>query len=168
MSISNVRLHQLPANIKALIFAFVVILCIGYYTGLNFVNATTSMDSNGIESHYLGNESDESATIMKFKKSKKEVLTVIHNHMLSMGIIFLLLGLLLSMTTMNEKLKLFLMLEPFLSILLTFGGIYFLWLGMIWFKYIIIFSGILMTLCFAISTLTILYEILYLKKQRIE
>lgn len=164
----NIRLHQLPSNIKALIFAFVVILSIGYYTGLIFVKTTTEMRAEGVETHYLGNESDENATVMKFKKNERDILTVIHNHMLSMGLIFFCLGIIVSATTLNEKLKYFLMLEPFLSILLTFGGIYLLWMGIDWFKYIIVISGALMTLCFAISTLSILYEILYLKNQRIK
>ena len=168
MSIGNIRLHHLPGNIKALVFAFVVVLSIGFYTGLNFVKTTTHMSGNGIESHYLGNENDDSATVMKFKKSRGEVMTVIHNHMLSMGLIFFCLGLIVSATTLNKKLKYFLMIEPFFSIVLTFGGIYLLWLGITWFTYVIIISGILMTMCFAVSTFSILYEILYLKKQRIE
>ena len=167
MSIINIRLSHLPGSIKALIFAFVIVLSIGYFVGLSFVNSTTSMKSSGIETHYLGNEDIEDAPIMKFKKSKKEILTVIHNHILSMSIIFFCLGLILSATTLNEKMKIFLMVEPFASILLTFGGIYLLWIGLTWFKYIIIASGILMTLCFTLSVLTILYEILFLKNQRI-
>lgn len=157
-------IHQLPKEIKMVIFAFIIVLSIGFYGGINFVNNTTSMQSNGIETNYLGNENDEDAEIMKFKKSENEILTIVHNHMLSMSVIFFLLSLILATTSINKKLKYFLMIEPFFSIVFTFGGIYFLWSGIIWFKYIIIISGILMTATFVVATLSILYQVLFSKK----
>ncbi|MEX1383801.1 hypothetical protein [Lutibacter sp.] len=157
-------IHQFPKEIKLVIIVFIVVLSIGFYGGLSFVNNTTSMSSTGVETHYLGNEADEDAEIMKFKKSEREILTIVHNHILSLSVIFFLLALILATTSINKKLKYFLMLEPFLSILLTFGGIYLLWNGVVWFKYIVIFSGSLMTVTFVISTLSILYQLLFSKK----
>jgi len=157
-------IHQFPREIKLVIIAFIVILSIGFYGGLSFVRNTTSMSTAGIETHYLGNEADEDAEIMKFKKSEGEMLTIVHNHILSLSVIFFLLSLILATTSINKKLKYFLMLEPFLSILLTFGGIYLLWKEVIWFKYIVIFSGVLMIVTFLVSTLSILYQLFSSKK----
>ena len=56
------------------------------------------------------------------------------------------------------------MFEPFISIVLTFGGIYLLWNGMLWFKYIIMFSGIAMVLSVVISSFIILKELVLSKK----
>lgn len=156
-------IHQFPKEIKTVLFIFTIVLSVGFYGGLSFVSDTTSMQTSGIETHYLGNENDEDAEIMKFKKNKREILTVIHNHILSLSVIFFLLSLILSTTSINKKLKYFLMVEPFLSVLLTFGGIYFLWSGILWFKYVIIISGIFMTLSFVIATIAILYELLFSK-----
>ena len=156
-------IHQFPKEIKSLIFIFTIVLSIGFYGGLSFVNNTTSMQISGIESHYLGNENDEDAEVMKFKKNKREILTIVHNHILSLSVIFFLLSLILSTTSINKKLKYFLMVEPFLSVLLTFGGIYFLWSGILWFKYVIIISGIFMTLSFVLATFSILYQLLFSK-----
>ena len=156
-------IHQFPKEIKSVIVAFIVVLSIGFYGGLGFVNNTTSMQASGVASHYLGNEEIEDAEIMKFKKSKREILTIVHNHILSMSVIFFLLALILATTSINKKLKYFLMIEPFVSIILTFGGIYLLWSGILWFKYIIIFSGILMTLSFIITTFSIFYQLLFSK-----
>jgi predicted tellurium resistance membrane protein TerC len=122
------------------------------------------MSSSEIESHYLGNENDEAAEVMKFKKSEGEILTVVHNHILSLSVIFFLLSLILATTSINKKFKYFLMIEPFLSIILTFGGIYFLWSGITWFKYVVIFSGMLMTFSFVSATIAIAYQILFFKK----
>ncbi|MBI9042587.1 hypothetical protein [Lutibacter sp.] len=157
-------IHQFPKEIKVVIIAFICVLSIGFYGGLSFVNTTTSMQVSGIETHYLGNEDDEEAMDMKFKKSEREILTVVHNHMLSLSVIFLLLSLILSTTSINKKVKYFLMVEPFLSIVLTFGGIYFLWKGFTWVKYIIVISGVFMTLSFVSATLSIVYQLLFSKK----
>jgi len=152
---------RLPKEIKLLITAFVITLNIGFFTGLNFVNETSSFHSKGLENNYLGNEYDEDAEVMKFRKSKNEVLTLIHNHILSLSIIFFLLGGLLSLTSMNKKLKIFLMFEPFISVLLTFGGIYFLWIGWVWVKYVIMFSGMAMTFSIILSSIFILKESIF-------
>lgn len=159
-------IHQFPKEIKLVIIAFIVVLSIGFYGGLSFVRNTTSMSSTGIETHYLGNEADEDAEIMKFKKSEREILTVVHNHILSLSVIFFLLSLIVATTSINKKLKYFLMIEPFISILLTFGGIYLLWKGILWFKYIVIFSGTLMTFSFVVGTISVIYQILFFQKAK--
>jgi len=149
-------ISQFPTEVKGLIIAFIICLSIGFYAGIRFVNDTSNSNPKGIEERYLGNESDEHATVMKFKKSKGEVMTMVHNHILSLSVIFFLLGGLVATTGINKKLKSFLMIEPFVSILCTFGGIYFMWSGLHWMKYVIMISGVFMTLTFMASTLLIL------------
>ena len=153
-------LLKLPQEIKWFLIAFIVVLSVGFYSGLLFVNETSKVEPNGIEENYLGNENDTAATIMKFKKSEREMLTVVHTHVLSMSMIFFLLGILVWLTKLPKGLKIFLTIEPFLSVLLTFGGIYLLWSGVLWFKYIVLFSGILMTISFVVSTLLVLFQLL--------
>ncbi len=51
-----------------------------------------------------------------------------------------------------------------MSVILTFGGIYLLWSGVLWFKYIVIVSGILMTVSFVVATLSIIHQIIFSKK----
>lgn len=156
-------LLTLPKQAKQFCAAFIIVLSIGYYTGLTFVSQTTNNSSQGIEENYLGNEDDLEATTMKFKKGEREMITIVHTHILSLSFIFFLQGILLLGTSLPKKLKGFLLVEPFVSILLTFGGIYVLWLGFTWVKYIVILSGITMTLCFTISSLVILKQLLFTK-----
>lgn len=155
----NGLIYKLSKELKWLVAAFVIVLSIGFYSGLLFVGETSSANPNGIEEHYLGNAADEEATVLKFKKSEQEMLTLVHNHILSMSIIFFLVGILLSITNLNKKLKLFLMIEPFISVILTFGGLYLLWKELLWMKYIVMCSGILMTLTFTISVAVILTQL---------
>jgi hypothetical protein len=160
----NGLIYTLPNELKLLIGTFVIVLSIGFFTGLLFVSNTSSANPNGIEEQYLGNETDEDATVMKFKKSDKEMLALVHNHVLSMSVIFFLIGLILSITQLKKKMKLFLMIEPFISVVFTFGGIYLLWKGLLWMKYIVMISGTLMTLTFTLSVIIILAQLLRRKE----
>ncbi|MCG2461773.1 hypothetical protein K8352_13525 [Flavobacteriaceae bacterium F89] len=155
----NGLLSAFPQELKIFIGIFVVVLSIGFYTGLLFVGQTSATTPSGIQENYLGNEADENAEIMKFHKSEREMLTIIHTHILSMSLIFFLLGILVWLTHVSIKFKLFLTVEPFLSVIFTFGGIYFLWKGVLWMKYLVVFSGILMTATFMFSSLLVLYQL---------
>ena len=155
----NGLLYAFPKEIKIFIGSFVIVLSIGFYTGLLFVNQTSTTTPSGIEENYLGNEDDEAAEVMKFKKGEREMLTIVHTHILSMSFIFFLLGGLVWMAKLPIRLKLFLTIEPFVSVILTFGGIYFLWMGMLWMKYVVVLSGILMTATFTVSAFLVLYQI---------
>jgi len=153
------KIHEFPKQAKLLIGAFIITLSFGYYTGLRFVNENTSNTTQGIEEHYMGNEADENADVMKFKKTEKEIITTVHNHVVSMSLIFLALGGILLISSINPMLKKFLMIEPFVSIILTFGGIWLMWSGVLWFKYVIICSGILLTLTFTTSAVLIISQL---------
>lgn len=156
----NGLLLTFPREIKIFIACFVVVLSIGFFTGLFFVSETDSNSPAGMEENYLGNEDDEDAAVMKFKKSEREMLTIVHTHILSMSMIFFLLGSLVWITKASKKLKMFLTIEPFFSVILTFGGIYFLWTGVLWMKYIVMISGFLMTATFAVSAGLVLTQTL--------
>ena len=111
---------------------FLVVLSIGFFTGIRFVSETDSTSPDGLVEHYNGNEQVEDVMVMKFKKSAQEMLTIVHTHILSMSMLFFLTGFLLAQTSINQHLKLFLIIEPFVSILLTFGAVYNLvWLRMV-------------------------------------
>ncbi len=152
-------IHTFPKHVKWFIAAFVIVLSVGYFTGINFVRQTESNTANGMEENYLGNEESENAEIMKFKKGEREMLTILHTHILSISFIFFLLGGLVAITSLPKGWKGFLMIEPFLSILLTFGGIYLMWKGMLWMKYIVMVSGILMTAVFVVGVLVVLQQL---------
>ncbi|MGB0981932.1 MAG: hypothetical protein ACPGUH_07520 [Winogradskyella sp.] len=156
----NGSIETFPKALKLLITAFVIVLSIGFYTGVFFVNETSSGSPNGIEEQYLGNENDLDAKVMKFKKNEHQMLTLVHGHILSMSIIFFLIGVIFITTRLNQKLKLFLLIEPFISVVVTFGGIYLLWKDVLWMKYIIMVSGTMMTLSYTLVILIIFKQLL--------
>ncbi|MEQ6124146.1 hypothetical protein AAON49_08110 [Pseudotenacibaculum sp. MALMAid0570] len=154
-----------PKELKLLILFFLIPLSIGFYSGISFVRTTTGANPTGIEQRYLGNEDDENATKMLFKKSEGEILTTIHSHLLSLSVIFFIVALIVATTSISKKIQLFLMIEPFISLLVTFGGIYFLWKGFTWVKYIIMLSGFLMTATYTISILIVFKQLFWFKKR---
>jgi hypothetical protein len=153
-------IKNLSPPIKSFLAVFLFLLSIGYFTGLLFVSQTEATTPIGIEENYNGNEDIENPKVLKFKKSSREMLTIIHTHVLSISIIFFLTGILLWGTEESVFRKKILSIEPFVSILVTFGGIYFIWMGYTWVSYIVIVSGILMTLSYVLAVIFIFNDLL--------
>ena len=160
----NGLIYNLPSELRNLIVLFVIVLSTGYFVGVMFIDHTSSLNPEGIQENYLGNEVTEPIDVFKFKKSTYQMFNLIHTHVISMAIIFFIIGLLLLITDLNKYLKLFLIIEPFLSIIITFAGIYYLWTGLFWMKYIIFASSLLMTLVYFASASIVLYQCIFIKK----
>lgn len=148
-------LRNFSKPFKGFLFAFLFVLSVGYFTGLSFVAQTNSTQPDGIIENYNGNENSEEVLVMKFKKGQREMLTIIHTHVLSIGFIFVLLGLLIWGTQIPTKWKTFLTVEPFCSIIFTFGGIYLIWLEYTSMAYLVMISGLLMTLSFLVGVVVV-------------
>ncbi|WP_317130215.1 hypothetical protein [Aggregatimonas sangjinii] len=56
------------------------------------MSRTSTISPDGIVENYNGNENDEYARVMKFKKSEREMLTIVHTHILINGTYFFLVG----------------------------------------------------------------------------
>ena len=169
------KIHNLPSYAKVFIFAFLLTLSFGYYTGVIFVKHTTEFTPHGIEENYNGNQTEEVITEddwendewgrenfdpLKYKKSEQEIISIVHAHVISFSLIFLLLGVIVMLTSIPVWLKKMLIIEPFISIVLTFGGIWMLWKDITWMKYIVMFSGILLTITFSLSVIIVIQQLL--------
>ena len=152
-------LSNLSKDVKLLISTFLIVLTIGFLSGTKFLFYSNTTTPIGIEEHYNGNEFSDDQEVMKFKKSEKEILNIVHAHILSMSLIFLAIGYFLTKTDKSNPLKNFLIVEPFVSIVLTFGGIYMLWLEISWFTYVIMISGILLHVCYFLAVFLIFKEL---------
>ena len=153
-------IKNLSVPIKYFIGGFLILLSIGYFTGLAFVAQTDSTTPQGIEENYNGNEDEDAPKVLKFKKSSREMLTIIHTHVLSISMIFFMTGILLWCTEQRVLIKKILSIEPFVSVLVTFGGIYLVWLGYSFFSILIVISGTLMTLSYVLAILFIFNDLL--------
>lgn len=155
-----IMLKELRGMYRRMLILFVLCLSMGYLSGVYYISITSGFDGNSIEENYLGNEDNEEADTMKFKMHEKEVLSIIHSHTIIFSFIFLAMGFLLIQTSINPKLKSVLVIEPFVSILVTFGGIWLMWKGLEWMKYLIIISGTIMHIAFFSSAIIVLKELI--------
>ncbi|NCF30676.1 MAG: hypothetical protein GWP29_02120 [Bacteroidetes bacterium] len=153
-------IKNLARPVKSFLGVFLVLLSIGYFSGLAFVAQTEATTPDGIEENYNGNEDQEEPQVLKFKKSSREMLTIFHTHVLSISMIFFITGILLWGTEQSVLRKKLLSIEPFVSILVTFGGIYLIWMGFTWISYIVVVSGILMTLSYIAGVIFIFNDLL--------
>ena len=159
----EIQLSNLPKSLKNTLVVLLIALAFGYLSGLDLLEQTTDFKSKGIEENVLGNEIDEFADELHFKMSKRQLHTIIHSHVITLGLLFVLLSIMLFFTSYSQGMKSFLMIEPMISLIITFGGLWLLWNGVLWMKYIIMFSGILMHLSFVLIIFLLLKELLYKK-----
>ena len=164
-SLNNILLHQLPVKLKLLLLLTVVNLTVGVGIGLYYVANTTELTPAGTAEHFSGSEIDAEFDILeKYPKPVSELLITTHNHILSLTLIFLVIGGIFYFNRrISGRMKTFLIAEPFISILTTFGGIWLIRFAHPAFVYLVIPSGILMYSCYFIMTGVLLFE-LALKK----
>ena len=159
----NVQLHNLPKSLKNTLVVFLIALAFGYLSGVDLLKHTTDFKSKGVEENVLGNEVDEYAEELHFKMSERELHGIIHSHVITLGMLFAILSVMLFFTSYSQGIKSFLMIEPMVSLITTFGGLWLLWKGVVWMKYIIMLSGILMHLSFVLIVFLLLKELLFKK-----
>lgn len=153
------HLSKVSGSFRLLLMLFILSLSLGYAAGLYYISISSGFTDQSVYENYMGNEDDEEASIMKFKMKEKEVLSIIHSHVISFALIFLALGYLLFHSSYSPKIVAFLSIEPFISLILTFGGIWLMWKGLDWMKYIVIISGTLMHLVFISAVSLLLYDL---------
>lgn len=163
---SNLSLRGLPRESRIFLLLFILVLTAGVTVGIIYLGSTAEMKFNGIEEHYTGSPlKDEFDIPEKYPRSVKDLLLTTHNHLLSLSLVFLLMGAIFSLnSTINGKFKWFLIYEPFLSILLTFGGIWGLRFIHPLFLWVTAISGILMYASYYVMAIASIWELITSKK----
>ena len=139
------RLRALPRDAKVFLTAFLLVLSIGYASGLSYVYLTTRMIPRGIAAHYAGSESE---TEMRFPKSPLELIQTTHNHVLSLSVVFALVGALLFGAEISARLRLALVVESFAAILTSFGALWLIRFVSPLFAWVLFASGVAMAVSF--------------------
>ena len=158
------KLQQLPKAIRISLSVFLLALSFGYFSGLDLLKHTTDYKAEGIQENVLGNEFDEEAEELHFKMSERELQGIIHYHVITISMLFALLSFMVYFTSLPLYFKSFLMIEPNVSLVVTFGGLWLMWLGHTWIKYVIMISGILMHLSMIMLIVTLLWQLLIKKE----
>jgi len=178
-------LRTMPRELRLLAFFAMLTLSVGYAHAIGYVYLTTHIVPKGISERYRGTEqlppapqqpstgigsaSDTPATSQpqtitatgdqQYQKSLAEMLNIIHTHVITMTLIFALSGVITACTdTISRRVRNLAIVEPFVGILLTFGGLWATrYLGSGW-SWVVSASGALMALAFFVQLIAVMLE----------
>lgn len=154
------HLKDADAPLKLFITVFLFMLSTGYIIGLSFVDHTSDGTVQGLEEQYRGQPESSEATELKYAKGADEMYVFLHNHILSLSMVFFCVGIIFYFTAgTSPALKKFLMVEPLIAIGTTFGGIWLMWFVSGYFSWLVIISGVSMVGCYFIMVGLILKEL---------
>ncbi len=152
--------HDVPAPFRSLARWVTIVQVVGYTTALLFVLHTTRMAPSGISDRYRGTDSTAAEGAMQFPKSYAEMLTLTHTHILSMAVIFALSGLGVSLCSrLSARLKRFLMVEPFVALLVSFSSLWLVRYVDPRFSWLLELSSTIMAITFYLQSWLILTEL---------
>jgi len=122
MKNSTTNLKNLNSELKYALSGFLIIMSLGIFTGLLYINHTTDMSVFGTLEQYTGSEVKEYDIPEKFPKEYESMLLISHQHIVSFAFISFVLGAIFNFNTIiNQKLKKFI--ESVLAILLILTAV---------------------------------------------
>ena len=158
---NNYTFKNLDFTARIFLTFFLATMLIGIFTGLGYVYYTTNMNVTGTIEHYNGSEVLGDEIPEEFPKPIEEMILSTHAHVNSFALISFVLGLIFYFNSLiSGALKLLLMVEPFVSILITFSGLWLLRYKSELFVYIVLVSSFLMYLFWIIMIMVCLYELI--------
>lgn len=163
----NKKLFELDKNFKNLLLAFILCLTTGVFFGLAYLYHTTQYSTNVAVERYNGsaiNAEDEFDIPENYPKPISELLITTHNHIIAFSFIFILTGLIFYFNSIiNGKLKTFLLIEPFVSTVISFSSLWAMRFIHPSFVFVTALSSTVLYLSFFIMVAVIVYELKYKK-----
>ncbi len=156
----NFHLRDADTTLRLFLTTFLVVMTMGYAVGLFFVEHQTSFTSAGVQEQFVGNETTEIAPEARYAKSANEMFVFMHNHILSLTLLFFIVGGMFYFSSIvSDKVKRFLIVEPIVAIITTFGGIALVRYLSPYFSWLVIVSGASLFICYGIMVLLMLKEL---------
>jgi len=158
----NYLLYKLDPAFKRFLAAYVSVLSIGVVLGLIYVKTNTQMSFDGTVERFNGSETSGEFDVPEYyPKPIGELLMTTHNHVIGFSFIFLSMGLIFYCNSIiTGALKNILLLEPFVSIIFTFGSIWGLRFIGDFFVYLLFISSTVMYLSYFVMASVSIYELL--------
>ena len=127
------------------------------------MNQTTSLSPEGAAERFRGSEElleDDFDIKENYPKSLSEMLMTTHNHVIGFSFIFFTAGLIFYFnSTIKGFWKNFLLIEPFVSIILSFGSIWLMRFIDKSFVYVTIISAVIMYLSYFVMVAVSVYDL---------
>ncbi len=162
----TLKLKTLDKPLKLLLAAYLFAITTGVSIGVLFIRHTTHMSTEGVIERFNGSLSDDDFEIREvYPKPLSELIITTHNHILGLSFVFFTVGLIFYFNSIIDgRWKIFLMVEPLISLLVSFSSI---WLVRFYnpsFVYLTFISSFLMFASFYIMVAISLFEIIFIKK----
>lgn len=162
-------LFQLEKQFKLLLSAFLVTLSFGVVIGLSYLYYTTNYSPNEAVLRYNGSdilnkENNEFEIPEYYPKPVSEILVTTHNHVITFSFIFIFVTTIFYFTSIVKGwIRKFLLIEPFISIIISFGALWAMRFLHPSFVYVTVISSTIFYLSFFIMVGIILYELNFKK-----
>lgn len=161
----NLKLYQFPKQLKKLILALLFSLTFGVCIGLGFLYYTTSYSPHKAIERYNGSQtSDELEIVENYPKPISEIFITTHNHVIAFTLIFSVVAIIFYFSSvLNSFWKTFFLIEPFISIVISFGSLWLMRFVNPNFVYLMTVSSSIIYFSYFIMLSLIVYEIIYKK-----
>lgn len=161
----KLKLYQFPQQLKKMITALLISLTFGVLIGLGFLYYTTSYSTKGAIERFNGSQiSDEFEIAENYPKPVSEIFITTHNHIIAFTLIFTIVCSIFYFSSLvSNGLKTFLLIEPFISIIISFGSLWLIRFVNSNFVYLMALSSTLIYLSFFTMVILILIEIAFKK-----
>jgi len=158
----DAKLNTLDSHYRILLSAFIIVLTIGVTLGLFYVMETTGVTPDGTIEQFNGSESSSIDIPDKYAKRYSDMLLTTHNHIISFSIIFILLGFIfIHNSILSKRMTLFLVIEPFLATISTFGSLWLIRYCSPSFVWLTIVSSTLLYTSFYVIIIVSIYDLLF-------
>uniref|UniRef100_A0A7V3E795 Uncharacterized protein n=1 Tax=Ignavibacterium album TaxID=591197 RepID=A0A7V3E795_9BACT len=161
----SMKIFQFPKQLKFLIASLLLSLTFGVIIGLGFLYYTTSYSTTKAIERYNGSQiTNEFEIAENYPKPISEIFITTHNHIIAFTLIFTVVGFIFYFTSIpNNRLKNFLLIEPFISIIISFGSLWLIRFVNENFVYLMAVSSSFIYLSYFTMVSLILYEIFFKK-----
>ena len=163
------KLFELDKTLNNFLIAMLCVLTTGLGAGLIYLNYTTDYTPKGTIERFNGTnieqEMDDFDIPENYPKPISEMLITTHNHILGFSFIFFITGMIFYFNSIiNGFWKAFLLIEPTISIVITFGSIWLMRFVHEDLVYLTILSSAILYLSFFIMAGVSVYELKFKKE----
>lgn len=157
----DIELYRLDKPLRRILTVFLIILTCGVIVGLIYLEQTTSLSSEGTINRISGSQKEIEFEIPDYyPKPVSELLITTHNHIIGFSLIFFIIGFLFYFNTIVKGFwKSFLIIEPLISTLVTFGSVWGIRFISLDFVLLAIASSCLIYLSYFLMVSILIYEL---------
>lgn len=161
----NIYLFQFPAQLKKVILSLLLSLTVGICFGLGFLYYTTNYSPERAIERFNGSEvTNQSDILENYPKPISEIFITTHNHIIAFTLIFVVVSIIFYFTSiLKNGWKTFLLVEPFVSIVVSFSSLWLMRFLNPNFVYLMALSSTLIYISYFLMVGLIIYEIIFIK-----